>query len=471
VTGKSLTARGQHDYHAGASRCFDETSQPNQSSSENSGLSGSGEGYGLHRKDENLSGDYGVNFLLTFSILGILLMLHALFSATETALFSLTKIEKRRLNENHPRLASWVMNHLEHPSRTLTAIIIGNLIVNILATAMVTLLALEAWGPRGAGIAIVIFTVVLVLFGEIVPKTSAVKHNEFFALVIGFPLRCFSILIAPIIYVTQVITDRILSSIVFDKKELPEDISEEELKTLVKIGEEEGVLDRQERYMIHKLFELGERPVKDIMTPRVDMAALDLEDSPEKHVEIIKKFHFTHFPVYKESVDNILGVIPVQKYLLSKKRNLESFLEEPLFVPEVKKIDDLLKEFRETNKSFAICVDEFGGTDGVVTLEDVLEEIFGEFYDEYAKVENPIRPHGHREYIVEAKISLADFNEYFSSELEAEEGISTLSGYILERLGEVPEKGKLIKTDEFEMRIHEVIRHRRIRSVIVRPLK
>jgi len=408
-----------------------------------------------------------VSLVLNFFVLLILFFLACFFASSETALYSLSKIEKRRLEKAHPRLSRWVMGHLDKPRRTLSTILIGNMVVHILATAVVTLTVIKFWGPQGLGIALVLFTLILIVFGEILPKTFAVQKNEAVALSISIPLRVFSAGIYPLRILLRFVTDRILKLLIREKKDPTDQISEEEINALVKIGEEEGVLDEQERYMIQKLLQFGERPVKDIMTPRIDMAALDTDDSREKHMEIIREFHFEHFPVYQEAVDNILGVISVQEYLLHPERDSVSLVRQPFFIPESKRIDDLLAEFREREERFAICVDEYGGTAGIVTAEDILEEIFGEYYDEYAKVERPIRAVGNREYIVEAKIALSEFNEYFSTHLESEEA-STLSGFILEKLGEVPKKGKKLSTPECEILIHEVMRQRRIRSVLVR---
>jgi CBS domain containing-hemolysin-like protein len=166
-------------------------------------------------------------------------------------------------------------------------------------------------------------------------------------------------------------------------------------------------------------------------------------------------------------MDNILGVVSVQDFMLFPERSLEALMQRPLFVPEPKKISDLLAEFRRKRLGFAVCVDEYGGTAGIVTLEDILEEIFGEFYDEYAKVEHPIRPCGPQDFIVEAKISLIDFNEHFACELDSKEA-STLGGYILEKLGEVPEKGKILRAGGLEIKILDVIGQRRIRSVVIK---
>ncbi len=360
------------------------------------------------------------------------------------------------------------MDHINHPRRTLITILIGNLFVNTLAASVVTLTAHELWGDQGIGPALALFTLFLLVFGEIVPKVVAVRKDELMSLSLSIPLRVVSILILPFRYVTRLITDWILRFLTHEHVEHSDLISEEELKSLVKIGEEEGVLDRDERRMLQKLLELGERPVKAIMTPRIDLAALNISDEPAKHIEMIKKFHFSEFPVYQNTTDNILGVISVQEYMLNRESKMQDLLKQPLFVPETKRIDDLLAEFRKKRENFAVCVDEYGGTAGIVTLEDILEEIFGEFYDEYSKVENPIRPFGHHEFIVDAKITLTVFNEYFNTKLVSDES-ATLAGFILEKLGEVPEKGKILETPDCELRIHDVIRHRRIMSVIVRP--
>ena len=405
--------------------------------------------------------------LLTILILFLLLLVHGFFAGTETAIFSLSKIEKRRLEERHPRLAKMVKAHWENPRRTLATILIGNLLINTLATAIVTFLALGLWGPEGMGIALAVFTFLLVLIGDIAPKTFAVRENQRFAMAAALPLQIFSVIIYPVRRLTRWISDAFVALLIPERKEHPDQISEEELKTLVKIGEEEGVLDRQEWHMIRKLFELGERPARAIMTPRVSIKGLNIEDKEETHIEAIRKFHYAHFPVYRESLDNLLGMISVQDYLLNPKKDLTAVLEQPLFVPETKRIDELYAQLRRQNRNFAVCVDEYGGTAGIITLEDILEEIFGEYYDEYSVVENPIRPYGHDEFLVEAKIPLIDFNEHFSSDLSSKEA-STVGGFILEKLGHVPQKGDILEAAGFEFKIHDVIRSRQIRSVLVR---
>lgn len=395
-----------------------------------------------------------------------LFIFSAFFSASETAIFSLSQIERRRLIERHPHLSYWVVYHLDHPRRILITILIGNLLVNTLSAAIAALIGMKLWGVHSLGFVMVMYTLILIIFSEIIPKVLAVQKNEWIAMLCSFPLHLLAILIYPIRILTRWVTDRILSFLIHEKKDHLDEISPDELKALVKIGEEEGVLDSQERHMIQKLFELGERPVKAIMTPRIDLIGLNIEDSMDKHTEVMKGSHFSHLPVYQGSLDHIIGVISAQDYVLNLPADIRSFMFMPFFVPVSKRIDDLLEEFRKKNQSYAICVDEYGGTAGIVTLEDILEEIFGEYYDEYAKVEQPIRSLGKREFIVEAKLPLSEFNEFFSTRLKSHEA-TTLGGFILEKLGEVPEKGKQLEVEGLEIRIHDVIRQR-IRSVIVR---
>lgn len=409
-----------------------------------------------------------MDLLFHLSLLVVMFFLAAFFAAAETAIFSLNKIEKKRLQEAHPRISRWIMGHLQHPRQTLSTLVICTMLAHILATTLVTMIAYELFGPKGISFFLVFFTIALIFLAEIIPKTAAVGKNEAVAMASALPLQGFVYLTMPFRWLIRLASDKILSLLIPDRKESSESFSEQEIKTLVKIGEEEGVLDSHERYMLQKLLELGARPVKDIMTPRTDLVGINAEDTRQEHIRLIQQHHFSHFPVYQESLDHLLGVISVQDYMIYPEKPVGELIRQPLFVPEVKKINDLLAQFREKNENFAVCVDEYGGTAGIVTLEDILEEIFGEFYDEYAQVEHPIRAIGHHEYWVEAKLPLTDFNEFFSLHLKAQDA-STLGGYLLEQWGELPEKGRAFQIPECEFVIHDVIRHRRIKTVLVRP--
>lgn len=410
-----------------------------------------------------------MNLEVNMIFLAILFVCSAFFSSSETALFSMTKFDKKRLNERHPHLAPWVLDHLNQPRRTLATILIGNLVANTLSTILVTLLILHFFGPLYWGIGVFIYTLCFIVLFEIVPKVFAVRYNVKIALLIAMPLRFFAALFFPLRKITRIISERILTVLVPDKKELSDHTSEEELKALVKISEEQGVLDKQESDMIEKLFELGDRPIREIMTARTDIIGLNIEDSEQDRMETMKKHHFSHLPVYQETPDHMLGILSVQNYLLDQSTDIKAHMKAPLFIPESKKIDEVLEMFKKGGATFAVCVDEHGGTAGIVTLEDILEEIFGDYYDEYAPSKNPIRSIGEGVYMVEAKISLVDFNEFFNSELESEEA-TTLGGLILEETGQVPVHGQLIRVSGLEFKINSVTRQR-IRSVTVRPMQ
>lgn len=398
-----------------------------------------------------------------------LLFLSGFFSASETALFSLTWIERRRIEEKHPRGGKLVADLLKHPRRILVTILIGNNVVNTCAAAIATLFALRYFDPQGVGLVVAAFTIILIFVCDVIPKVFAVRHNERVALFTAPFLEVMAVILLPIRRVIRVLSDWILKFLLRGKKEPSDLISAHELKVLVKIGEEEGILNQEERRMIQKLFELGEKPVRSIITPRTDVIGLCLEDPWEKQVETMKKYHFSYFPVYQKSLDNIVGMVSTEEVILSEEEDLQKLLKPIFYVPELKHVDELLREFQKSQERFAVCVDEFGGTAGVVTLEDILEEIFGEFYDEYTQPEKPIRELGMNEYLADAKISLREFNEYFQSKLVSEEAES-LSGFIMEKMGKVPRKGDVLDVPEFHFRIHDMARQR-ILKIVVRPQK
>lgn len=400
-------------------------------------------------------------------LLATFFILAAFFAGSETALFSLTRIERRRLLEHHPQLGKLVSDLLAHPRRVLVTLLIGNNIVHIAAAALTTLMALQFFGPRGVSIIVAVFTLVLIFLGEMIPKVFAVRNNEALALLTAPLLQVVSAILFPLRRLVQWVSDWLLGFLLSGQKEPSQLISSQELKMLVKIGEEEGILDRDERRMIQKLFELGERPVRSIMTPRMDVIGLRLGDPWKKQLETMKNFHYSHFPLYQESLDQITGIVSTQEVVLTGGEDLAPFAKPVIFVPELKRIDELLRDFQKTGDRFAICVDEFGGTTGIVTLEDILEEIFGEFYDEYAKPEQSVREMGGGEYLVAAKISLGQFNEFFRAQLRSKEA-ETLSGFVLEKMGRVPRKGDTLEIPGFSLRIHDMARQR-ILKIAVRP--
>ena len=394
-----------------------------------------------------------------FLILVVLLGLSAFFSGSEAAIFSLSKIEKKRLSGRHPNTWKVISSLLDHPRRTLITLLIGNMVVNTMATVLVTSMAVHRLGPSGVGWTIAVFTFILVITSELTPKVFAVRHNESFASFGAIPIDIFARLLFPVRRLVRWAADGVLSFLIHDRKRNADLVSESELKALARIGEEEGALSPEEREMIQSLINLGDRMVREIMTPRTDLVAFDIEEGREKLVALIRQFHFSYFPVYEKSLDNLIGVISTQEFMLDNQNRLRELIILPYYVPETKPIDELLKEFEERNSRVAICVDEYGGTAGLVTLEDILEEIFGEFYDEYAKAESLIKIVSDGTFLVHGKVNLDELNEVLGISLSSETS-ETLNGWLYEQFGEIPKQNDSLKYQGLEFQIKEMLRQR-----------
>ena len=380
-----------------------------------------------------------MDYLSKLVLLIILLVLSAFFSGAEAAIFSLSKLEKKRLSTRHPRTARTIAYLLEHPRRTLITILISNLTVNTMASALVTSLVVHWIGPSGVGLTIAVFTLILVITSDLTPKVFAIRYNEWFAVVSAVPLDFLARFLYPVRRLVRGASDGILSLLLKGHQTDADLVSESELKALARIGEEEGALKPEEGEMIQNLINLGERMVREIMTPRTDMIAFDIEEGRDKLVELIKQFHHSYFPVFEKSPDNLLGVISTQDFMLDTQNRLRELIQLPYYVPETKPIDELLQEFQKKRIHVSICVDEYGGTAGLVTHEDILEEIFGEFYDEYAKADPLIKTLDDGIYLVQGKIGLHEVHEFLGIELESETS-ETLSGWLLEQLGTIPKQ-------------------------------
>ena len=403
---------------------------------------------------------------LNIFFLLVLLVFSAFFSMAETAFFSLSKMDCDFIKRNYPQLGKEVLVHLDSPRKTLTSILIGNLIANTWATTLVASASYNAGGAQAVVIATLVFGIVLTLFGEMIPKVIALRLKVAIALFSAWPMHFFGILFTPIRFFMKWLTERVFRFLARERSDTRNPLSEEELKVLVSIGEEEGMLDAEERKRLHELFELGTRPVREIMTPRTDLTGLDADEASDKHFEIIRRNHFSCMPVFQNSLDQVIGVVDTQTYLLASDPRLRQLMKKPIFIPETKKISDLLADFRSDRENFAVCVDEHGGTAGVVTLEDILEEIFGEFEDEYSQKQNLIRPLDDASFLVEAKITLDDFNECFQNAIHSESE-TTLAGYLMEKIGEIPSKGTRFEDEQIDFQVQDMLRQR-IRTVIVR---
>lgn len=392
---------------------------------------------------------------LQFFILLILVLLSAFFSSAETSLTTANKIKMKALADEGDKKAKTVLTVTSDSGKMLSAILIGNNIVNLSAASLVTTISLNLWGSTAVAIASGVLTIVILIFGEITPKTLATVHaNKMACAYAGIILFLMRIL-TPVIFIINKLAGFVLMLMRVDPSAKAPAMTEHELRTIVDVSHEDGVIESEERQMIYNVFDFGDSQAKDIMVPRVDMVFLDVKSTYEEIIDIFRREKFTRLPVYENSTDNVIGVLNVKDLLgcdPSQGFDLHSILREPYFTYEYKKTSELMMEMRKDSINFTIVLDEYGATAGLVTLEDLLEEIVGEIRDEYDKDEEElIREIGEREYIVEGSLKLDDLNNALELSLDSED-YDSVGGYVIERLDHLPHAGEFI-VDEHGIRM------------------
>jgi putative hemolysin len=402
------------------------------------------------------------------------LILSAFFSASETALFSLNKLQLKKMQKEE---SDWRVNSiiklLDDPQKTLITILTGNMFVNIAASSLATYLAIKLFGNVGIGIAGGIMIFMILVFGEIVPKSLAISNAETIAKKIARPVEIISSFLFPLILFFKIIIKALYYF--FGKKRIKEkkEITEEDLITLINVGEDEGVIEEEEKKMIRNIFEFGDTMVKEVMVPRVDMACIPSEAKLNSILRLIKKMGHSRIPVYKETIDNIIGILYAkdllvvyeQWYKSKEKFDLKKIIRRAYFVPENKKIDDLLDIFQRDKIQIAIAIDEYGGTAGLVTMEDVVEEIVGEIIDEYDKETKLYEIIDNNTVIADGIISIDKINELLNIKI-SENDFETLGGFIYDLMGRVPNINETIEYKNIQITIEQVIKNRIIRVII-----
>lgn len=418
-----------------------------------------------------------------FIILLVLLVLSALFSAAETSFTAISDIKFNKLAGENPRNFKYLEKLLKQPGKMLTTILVGNNIVNILSSIISTIIFMKILIGLGSHniaantlIITLIMTTLILIFGEITPKTIAIRNPEKISLHSSRFIYVVSILFYPIIRVLNLISKlviRLTGGTKLDKGTL---VTEEEIKILINMGRKEGVLEEDEEKMLNSIIEFGDIIVREIMTPRTDIVAVEEYTSPRKVVDLIRRDGHSRIPVYKEKIDNITGLIYAKDLLsvpeeeLEKASFLKDLLREPYFVPETKKIDEVLSEMRAKKKHLAIVVDEYGGTSGLVTIEDILEEIVGDIKDEYDAKEEPIIKLSEAEYIISGTINVSELNEQLAINLPVEEDYDTIAGFIVNRLGQIPKVGDVVEYEDLILKVTDA-RRRRILQIEMEIIK
>ena len=408
-------------------------------------------------------------------LLGLLVLLSAFMSGSEVALLGLSKVRRLQLqDEGNPRVAA-VEKLMAHPDRFLIAILIGNIVANATAAALFTSFVAGVFGAQWAiAVAIGIVAFLLLTFGEVIPKGIAARNPEKWALSAAPFVLWLQTALYPLVFVYEKATRKLFAGRNGDKRSVFR--SEEEIKALITVGTEEGVLERKEEDMLHSVIEFGQTTAKEIMVPRIDMTAVAADATLDSVRAFLLDSGFSRVPVYQGTVDNVVGVLYVKDALLAfldKRGSMQvrDLMREAYFVPESKKLDDLLSDMREKRVHVAIVIDEFGGTAGMLTLEDVIEEIVGDIFDEYDLRTDPVRQLDPVTAIVDARTHVADVNDALDLDIPEDQGYDTVAGYVYHELGRLGKEGEVVHGPGFDMVVEKVTNRRilRVRFVKHKP--
>ena len=400
----------------------------------------------------------------------ILVILSGFFSSAETSLTTVNRVRLKTLADEGNKRAKTALEVLDKYGKMLSAILIGNNIVNLSASALATTLAIHI--HLTVGIATAILTVVVLIFGEIVPKNMAMINSEKMALLYASMISGLMKLLTPFIFVIDSLAKGIMKLLRVDADKKTA-MTENELRTYVEVGHEDGVIESEEREMIYNVFDFGDAVAKDVMIPRIDMVTVDKEATYEEVMEVFKDCMYTRIPVFEEDKDNIIGLINIKDFILVEdkaKFKISDILRQAYYTYEFKKTADLLVEMRQKCFNVAFVLNEYGGTAGMITLEDLLEEIVGEIRDEYdSDEEQLIQKMQDRTYLVEGSMKLSDINDELGTDLKSED-YDSIGGLIIEHLDRVPEDGAQIITDQgIRLQVQGVSQNRILKVIMELP--
>ncbi len=404
-------------------------------------------------------------------VLIVLIGLSGFFSSAETALTTCNKIKMRTLAEDGNVKARRVLKITDNSGKLLSAILVGNNIVNLSASSLTTTMAISLFGNTAVGIATGIITFLILIFGEITPKTLATVHADSISLaysgVISFIMKIFT----PIIFIVNKASLGIMFLLRVDPDKTQNSMTEDDLRTIVDVSHEDGVIETEEHEMINNVFDFGDAQAKEVMVPRIDMTFADINSTYDELLDIFREDHYTRLPIYEESTDNVIGIINMKDLLLCEDRDsfcVRDILRKPYYTYEHKNTSELLLEMRQSCNNIAIVLDEYGATAGLITLEDLLEEIVGEIRDEYDDdEEDPIQKISDREYMVQGSMNLEDLSEALDLDLTSE-NYDSIGGYLIGLLDHLPTVGENITTeDNIYFRVEDMDK-KRINKIFMR---
>lgn len=401
---------------------------------------------------------------IQLGLLILLLFLSAFFSSAETSMTTANKIRIKALAGDGNRRAQTLLKITEHSGKMLSAILIGNNVVNLSLSALATSLTIRLFGSAAVGIVTGAITLLVLIFGEISPKTLATAYADKLALAYSPVIWALMYLMTPLIFLIDRLSMGFLRLLRFDPDSAVNTMTEQELRTLVDVSHEDGVIESGERQMIYNVFDFGDAQAKEIMVPRADMVSVCLTDSYDAIASVFRTEKFTRLPVYENDRDNIVGILNIKDFLFFEDREhfqASAIMYEPYFTYENKKTSELMMEMRERSISLTIVLDEYGAAVGMITLEDLLEELVGEIRDEYDEDEKDlIRNLGPGEYLIEGSVKLDDINDALGLHLTSED-YDSLGGYIIEQLDHLPAQGEEVRTaDGLLLKVEEMQKNR-----------
>jgi CBS domain containing-hemolysin-like protein len=414
------------------------------------------------------SGDW-----LTIAGIFVLIILSAVLAGAETAFSKLTRVHALHLEEQDKRFARFAVSITEDPARYINPVLLAMLATHVLGTAVAASVAIRHLHEAGEWIATVVMTTVLFVFAEAAPKTSALQHTDAWVL----PLSPFVYWVGRALYpVTRLLIG--IANAILPGKGLKRGpfMSEQEIRHIVDVAESEEVIEEQEREMIHSIFELGDTRVREVMVPRPDMIVVEANTTLQAAMDTAIRHGFSRIPVYENEPDNVMGVVYAKDLFKALRRSseapatLKDLTREAYFVPETMRVSDILREMQKRKVHMAIVADEYGDVAGLVTLEDVLEEIVGEITDEYDVEETPILPVSENSWRVQAKMPIWEFNELVDAKLPQDEEWTSIGGLVAMALAKIPEAGDEVTYDGYLFRVERVHR-RRIGTVLVQRIE
>lgn len=395
-----------------------------------------------------------------------LVLLSAFFSAAETAITSINKIRIKQFVDDGIKGAKEIQQWVEDPSKILSTILICNNVVNILASSISTIIFMDVLSEFGVGFATfvstLVLTIIVLIFGEITPKTIAVLKAEKLALVLCKPLKIVLLLLNPIVFIFSKISKIIMIIFGIKKEEGQINITEEDIKSMVNFSQEEGVLEVEEKKLIYNVFEFGDLKAKDVMIPRVDMVTLSIDSTYEEIVSTFKSERFSRVPVFKDNIDNIVGLINIKDLFFIEKDEdfkIDKYIRNIYSSYEYKKIRDLFNEMKKNRNHMSVIIDEYGGTVGIVTIEDLIEEIVGDIEDEYDEIiDKEIQVINDKEYLIVGTLKIDTLEDMLGIKIESE--FETVGGYIIEKLGKFPENGEFVDIDGISFIVENIGKNR-----------